>query len=148
MRPDLDTWALDMADLVARRSRDPSTQVGAVILRPDKTVASVGYNGFPRGCSDDDSLYANRETKYARVVHAETNAIVTAKERLDGCTLYTSPLPPCPACAGLIIQAGIKRIVSRVRLTQARAGWLEAYGTSKTMFCEAGVHTEIVREEG
>lgn len=146
MRPDLDTWALDMADLVARRSKDPSTQVGAVILRPDKTVASVGYNGFPRGCSDDPALYADRETKYARVVHAEANAIVTAKERLDGCTLYTSPLPPCPACAGLIIQAGITRIVSRVRTN--RQGWLEAFNnTSHRMFCEAGVHTEIEHED-
>ena len=52
MRPDIDTWALDLSEVVARRSRDPNTQVGAVILRADNTVASVGYNGFPRGTND------------------------------------------------------------------------------------------------
>src|SRR4051812_43949974 len=93
---------LQMARLVASWSKDPSTKCGAVIVRPDKTVASVGFNGFPKGTNDDDELYADRETKYSRVVHAEQNALIFAREPLDGYTMYTWPQgfgPTCDRCA-------------------------------------------------
>lgn len=70
-RPDLETWALDLADHMAKRSRDPGRRVGAVILRPDKTIASAGYNGFPRKVRDDPDLYEDKPTKLRRTVHAE-----------------------------------------------------------------------------
>ncbi len=104
---------LQIAKLIATFSKDPSTQVGAVIFNPDrKTIITTGYNGFPRGTMDDVRLYEDREQKYPRVVHAEANAIVEAASQ--GVSTYGSSLAtthtPCANCAGLIIQAGIKHI--------------------------------------
>lgn len=141
-RPDLITWALDLCDHVARRSRDPSTQVGAVILRPDKTVASVGFNGFPRGVSDDPAIYADRPRKYARTVHAELNAILNCRDLgMEGYTLYVSPLHPCCQCAAAIIQAGIKEVVYRTPELdgEAEARWEDSFREARQLFGEAGV---------
>lgn len=105
---------LSMAQMVASWSKDPSTQCGSVIVRPDRSVCSVGFNGFPRGCKDDSELYANRELKYARVVHGEVNAVLAAKERCEGYTMYCWPPgfgPSCDRCSTVIIQAGISRVV-------------------------------------
>lgn len=100
---------LGLADYVATASKDPSTQVGAVIVRPDKTVASLGFNGFPRGMRDDPELYSDRTVKYSRIIHAEINAILNAKEPLNGYTLYSTHMP-CDRCAVQIVQAGISRV--------------------------------------
>jgi dCMP deaminase len=103
---------LKLAEHVATWSKDPSTKVGAVIIRPDNTVASVGYNGFPRHIWDDETDYQDRETKLLKIIHAEVNAILNAKEPLKGYTLYTYPLPfVCVDCAKHIIQAGITTVV-------------------------------------
>lgn len=110
--PLTDRWLehfMQMCKLVSSMSKDPSTKVGSVIVRPDRTVASTGYNGYPRGCNDDD--YHNRERKYQRVVHAEMNAILTAREPLNGYTLFVWPLPPCDRCIPHILQSGIGRLV-------------------------------------
>ena len=107
---------LAMADLVAGWSKDPSTRVGAVIVRPDKTVCSVGFNGFPRYVDDSDAAYLDRTTKYKQVKHAEENAILFANEPLLGYTLYVTPLLPCSLCAGDIIQKGIRRVVAAVNI--------------------------------
>lgn len=102
---------LDLARHVATWSRDPSTQVGAVIVRPDRTVASIGFNGFPRGVRDLPERYNDRPTKYQFVVHAESNAILTAREPLHGYTIYSSLLT-CNECAKLIVQSGIREVVA------------------------------------
>lgn len=110
--PLTDRWLdhfMEMCKLVSTMSKDPSTKVGSVIVRPNRTIVSTGYNGYPRGCNDDD--YSNRERKYQRVVHAEMNALLMAKERLDGYTLFVWPLPPCDRCIPHIIQSGISTIV-------------------------------------
>lgn len=132
---------LDLARHVAGWSKDPSTQVGAVIVRPDRSVVSVGYNGFPRGVSDAAHRYTDKPTKYKMVVHAEANAIVAAKESLADCVLYVT-LFPCNECAKLIIQSGIRTIVAP-RLDQAPDQWAEAMACSWTMFVESGV---VVRQ--
>lgn len=106
-----DKRMIDLAKHIASWSKDPSTKVGAVIVRPNYTICSTGYNGFPRGVNDDPKMYADRETKYERTVHAEMNAILTAPEPVTGYTLYCT-LPPCSSCAKLVIQAGIKRFVA------------------------------------
>jgi dCMP deaminase len=102
------------AKLWASRSKDPSTKVGAVIYNPDRyTVVTTGYNGFPRGVMDHAKLYADREQKYPRVVHAEANAVVDAAyqgKSTKGMAL-ASTHPLCGPCAGLIIQAGITSII-------------------------------------
>ena len=99
---------LDLAQHIAQWSKDPSTKVGAVIVRPDKTICSVGYNGFPRGIEDTEERLNNRDLKYPCMVHAEMNAILNSKESLDGYILYISSptyfAPTCDRCAVHIIQ--------------------------------------------
>lgn len=109
-----DEYFMGLAHLSAMRSKDPSTQVGAVIVSGEHRVVSIGYNGFPNGCSDDEFTW-DREgdfgaTKYPYVVHAELNAILNSKNDLRGCSIYVS-LFPCNECAKAIIQSGISRIV-------------------------------------
>lgn len=133
-----DRWLnhfMQMCKLVASMSKDPSTKVGAVIIRPDRTVASTGYNGYPRGCKDDD--YHNRERKYQRVVHAEMNAILTAREPLAGYTLFVWPLPPCNRCIPHIIQTGITRLV--LPPIQRMHSWYEPSIEAQAMAAEAGL---------
>ena len=105
---------LQMAKLVSTFSKDPSTKVGAVLYNPRRnTIITTGYNGFPRGTMDNEALYLDREMKYPRVVHAEANAIVEAAAQ--GVSTQGSYLActhtPCADCAGLIIQAGVTRII-------------------------------------
>lgn len=142
LRPDPYNWALDGAEWMSRRSKDPNHQVGAIILRPDGTLVSGGYNGFPRGTNDDPDLYADKLTKRLRTQHAERNAINFARESLEGCTIFVSPLHPCSQCAGSIINAGIKKVVARVRLGAA-SQWQESFDVAAEMFAEAGVEVTL-----
>ncbi|MBR6921698.1 MAG: dCMP deaminase family protein [Clostridia bacterium] len=108
-----DEYFMSVALLAAMRSKDPNTQVGACIVGEDKRIISTGYNGFPRGCSDDEFPWdrEGEDTKYPFVVHAELNAILNAGGRnLSGSKLYVA-LFPCNECAKAIIQAGIKTVV-------------------------------------
>jgi len=129
---------LDLANFIAGWRKDPSTKVGAVIVRPDRTVASMGYNGFPRGVLDHEERYADREQKYAMVVHAENNALINSRESLEGYTLYVTPLPPCAQCAAAIIQRGIARVVVDQKKDVPEI-WIKQFEISNTMFREAGV---------
>ena len=109
-----DEYFMGLAHLSALRSKDPSTQVGACIVDGNNKVVSIGYNGFPMGCSDDEFPWGREggmlESKYAFVVHAELNAILNSPRSLAGCTLYVS-LFPCNECAKAIIQSGIRKVV-------------------------------------
>ena len=126
---------LEMARNAASWSKDPSTKVGAIIVDDDKRVISVGYNGFPKGVRDDERL-DDRQEKYKIIVHAEVNAILFAKNSLESTILYTYPFMPCSRCAGLVIQSGIKRVVS-YKNTNPR--WEKDFNISRQMFQEAGV---------
>lgn len=132
---------IDLADYISTWSRDPSRKVGAVIVRPDKTVASLGFNGFPRGVEDTEDRYNDRDTKYKFVCHAEANAILTANERLHGYTLYVSPLYPCHECAKMIIQSGITRVVTRPIIP---GSWSESNQFAEIMFNEAKVSVDLL----
>ena len=109
-----ESYFMGIAHLSALRSKDPNTQVGAVIVDEDKKVVSIGYNGFPKGCDDDTypltSEGSTLESKYAYVVHAELNAILNSPRSVKGCTIYVS-LFPCHECVKAIIQSGIKEII-------------------------------------
>ncbi|MBR5207487.1 MAG: dCMP deaminase family protein [Erysipelotrichaceae bacterium] len=109
-----DEYFMGLAHLSALRSKDPITQVGACIVDGNNKVVSIGYNGFPMGCSDDEFPWGREggmlESKYAFVVHAELNAILNSPRSLAGCTLYVS-LFPCNECAKAIIQSGIRKVV-------------------------------------
>lgn len=108
-----DEYFMGVSILAAKRSKDPSTQVGACIVDQNNVILTTGYNGFPKGCSDDEFPW-DREgevTKYPYVVHAELNAILNAQGKdLNGAKLYVD-LFPCNECAKAIIQSGIKEIV-------------------------------------
>jgi dCMP deaminase len=138
---------IDLMKVAEGWSKDPSTKVGAVIVRPDLTVASIGYNGFPRGMSDDDALYADRPTKYSRIVHGEMNAILNAHGPVNGCTLYV-PFPPCDRCAVHVVQAGIKRVVYIEPTEDIKSRWAEAFVQTAAIFADAGIEvTELPLEE-
>ena len=137
-----DKTFLNLCDEIAQRSKDPSTKVGACIVAPDRTIVSMGYNGFPRGCNDAQALYEDRHVKLMRTIHAEVNAIITARRDLTGCTLYVSPLHPCANCAAIIVQAGIKRVVYKASDEVPR--WADSFQNAATMFLEAGVKVDCV----
>ena len=99
----------DMASLVAGWSKDPSTKVGAVIVNDLKQVLSIGYNGFPRGITDNESRYENRACKHNFVIHAERNALDNAFCDVGGASLYVTHFP-CNECSKGIVQKGIKRL--------------------------------------
>ena len=108
-----DEYFMGVAMLAARRSKDPNTQVGACIVSQDNIIISTGYNGMPKGCSDDEFPWGREgaETKYPYVVHAELNAILNANGRdLRGSRIYVA-LFPCNECAKAIIQSGVKEVV-------------------------------------
>ena len=132
---------LEMAALVATWSKDPSTKVGAVIVRPDKTVCSVGFNGFPRGVPDAEEWLLDRATKYAYTVHAEINAILTSNEPVRGTTLYTT-FHPCSGCAPVIVQAGITRVV--VLADEPPQRWADNFVKAGAVFALAGVRVDLI----
>jgi dCMP deaminase len=135
---------MELAGFIAQWSKDPSTKVGAAIVDPhNKRVVSTGFNGFPFGVQDTADRLEDRSIKYEMVVHAETNALMFAGNQADGCTLYVTPLPPCARCAVLIIQAGIKRIVSPTPNT-SKEPWKTQFKISSQMFEEAGVTVDIL----
>ena len=134
-----DEYFMGIAMLSARRSKDPSTQVGACIVNSNNKIMSVGYNGFPQGCNDDDFPWERTgddfETKYPYVCHAELNAILNCNtSSVRGCTVYVT-LFPCNECTKAIIQSGIKEIVYMCD----KYADTEGVKASKRMFDSAGV---------
>jgi dCMP deaminase len=101
-----DEYAMSIAEVVAKKSKDPWRQVGAVILREDNSIASVGYNGFPQGIEED---WSDREERRKFVIHAEQNALRYTKPG-EGKTLC-STLLPCSDCLKTIVAYGIKRVL-------------------------------------
>ena len=131
---------LEMAKLVATWSKDPSTQVGAVITR-GKFVVSLGFNGHPKGVPDTAERLENREVKYRTIIHAEINAILTSKQDLEGCTIYVWPFMPCSQCGAAVVLAGIKRVVT---LENKNERWAESFRFTTEMFEEAGVELVVL----
>ena len=136
---DWDGRFLEMAALVATWSKDPSTKVGAVITR-GKFVVSLGFNGHPAGIQDSESRLSDRETKYRTIIHAELNAILSARQPLAGCTLYVVPFMPCSACGSVIVQSGITRVVT---WESDNERWVESFEVTRSIFAEAGVELVI-----
>ncbi len=134
-----DEYFMGVAHLSGMRSKDPNTQVGACIVSNQNKILSMGYNGFPAGCSDDDFPWEREgeelETKYPFVTHSELNAILNYRGgSLEGTKLYVS-LFPCNECAKAIIQAGIKTVV----YDSDKYDGTPSNVASKRMFDAAGV---------
>jgi cytidylate kinase len=132
---------LEMAEMVATWSKDPSTKVGCVIVDQERVVLGMGYNGFPRGVCDCEERLNDRSVKYLMVQHAEANAITNASASLKGSTAYVTHAP-CANCAGLMIQAGIKKIFTRPTPAGLAERFKDSYTASNIMLTESGV--EIV----
>lgn len=143
---DWDNYFMDMAELVAEKSKDPSTKVGAVIVDERNIVSGMGYNGFPRGVNDDPERYEHRPTKYKMVVHAELNAILNSTRQLVGHTLYVTH-PPCHECAKAIIQSGIKRVITQMPSSEFLKRMEESYMFTELILKEAEVELEFLQED-
>ena len=150
-RTDYITWDeyfMGIAILAAKRSKDPNTQVGACIVSQDNIIISTGYNGMPKGCSDDEFPWARageeeNDTKYPFVVHAELNAILNANGRdLRDSRLYVA-LVPCNECAKAIIQSGVKEVLY---LSDKYADSMATLA-SKRMMMSAGVKFTQLRTD-
>ena len=134
---------LDMADIVASWSKDPSTKIGAIAVGKKGQLLAQGYNGFPRGVEDCPNKYKDRILKYDYIVHAEENAIYNACTNgvsLEGASMYVTGLPTCHRCAKAIIQVGIKRVFIRAKVPER---WIDSWALTQSLFREAGVYYEF-----
>lgn len=133
-----DEYFMAIAKLSAMRSKDPSTQVGACIVSNDNRILSIGYNGAPRGLSDNEMHWAREgtflNTKYAYVCHGELNAILNYRGNLEGSKIYVA-LFPCNECAKAIIQSGIKEVIYK----EDKYATSDNVIASKEMFDTCGV---------
>ena len=141
-----DEYFMGIATLSAMRSKDPSTQVGACIVNSDKRILSMGYNGMPRCCSDDEYPWEREgdplNSKYLYVCHAELNAILNcAGGSVRGSTVYTT-LFPCNECAKAIIQSGISEVVYMAD----KYADSDSVLASKRMFDTAGVKYRLYEQ--
>lgn len=142
-----DNRFLELAKHIAQWSKDPSTQVGAVCVR-DRRVLATGYNGFPKAIADLPGRLHDRNEKLLRTVHAEANIVAQAAKNgisLQDSTVYVWPFLPCSSCCTLLIQAGIKRVVSINAPIPDR--WALSFETSKQMFKESLVELVLIDVE-
>ena len=134
---------LELAKQIASWSKDPSTQVGCVVVGPDREIRSTGFNGLPRGIEDSEDRLNNREIKYPMICHAEENAIMHAARigiSLKDCTAYVT-WPPCTRCARSLIQAGVSEIIYPKGI-DIPDRWIQDFDLSLKMFKEAAVKTK------
>lgn len=136
-------YFLNIAEQVKCKSKDNSTQIGAVIVGEDNEVLSTGYNSFPRGACDSDDSRQERPEKYFWFEHAERNAIYNAARvgtRLKNSTIYITSGLPCIDCARAIVNVGIKKVFCKtICTTLNKLKWEESQKRSKALFEECGV---------
>lgn len=139
-----DECFMRMAHVIAERSKDPSTQAGAVIVNDQHIVLGMGYNGFPRGAAPDAFSWAREgdflDTKYPYVCHAEENAVYNSRGSVAGATLYCT-LFPCHECAKAIIQTGVQTVVFESDKYHGEKEWEAA----RRLFAATGVTTRQYR---
>lgn len=143
-----DSYFMEMAELVASKSKDRSTKVGCVIVGPNHEVRTTGYNGFCRGIDDDVDERHERPEKYLWTEHAERNAIYNAARngiRIEDCTAYTTVFP-CADCARSFIQSGVKRVVTRP-IGKKTSIPVESYVLANKMFSEVGISINMIYGE-
>lgn len=135
---------LKIAQEISLWSKDPSTKVGAVIVDSRHNIISTGYNGFPSGIDDSPEAYANRELKYQRIIHAEMNALLRAKDlRSTDHTLYTWPFMSCDRCSVMVVQSGIVRCVAPEPSEDIKNRWNDSISVSSKLFSEANIELKI-----
>lgn len=107
-----DEYFMNIAEVVATKSKDPSSKMGCVIVDPNKRVVSMGYNGLLQGADESKMTLSERPMKYYFAIHSEMNAVIFARRDLTGCTVYNR-VATCENCLKYCLQAGIKRFVYR-----------------------------------
>lgn len=136
-------YFLGIAEQVKLKSKDQSTQIGAIIVGKDNEIRSTGYNSFPRGLDDNKPERQERPEKYFWFEHAERNAIYNAARvgvPLDGSTIYLTSGLPCSDCARAIINSGIKKVYCKsVCTTKNKDKWVESQAKALQMLKECGV---------
>ena len=132
-----DTRFLGLAAHISSWSKDPSSQVGAVITDGNRII-SLGYNGFAAGVNDTTERLVDRNIKLNLTIHAEENAMIFAKRDLSGCTVYVTH-PPCPRCASKLVQEEVKRIVFISPSEDFLSRWSDDIELSYQMYEEAGI---------
>ena len=143
---------LELARHYSTWSKDPSTQVGAVLVSIYREVVGMGYNGFPREVADTAERLNHRETKYQFVVHAEVNAIIHAGHAASGTILYVFPTfsapPICNECCKVAIQAGVVGIVGyKPNENDPRVQrWKDSIAVSRQMWGETGRFCRLIEE--
>lgn len=145
-----DSYFMNMVYLVASRSKDQSTHLGAVIVGPDREVRSTGYNSFVRGIQDQVPERQERPEKYYWFEHAERNAVYNAARigvSTKGCIMYTNGIP-CADCARAVVQSGIVEVVVDRQWNENNVDvWLEHAKRSLQMFTEAGIRVRYLEFE-
>lgn len=137
---------LRLAREIRTWSKDPSKQIGAIIVNDSGRVISQGYNGFPADVQDDPALLNDKVKKRELMVHAEANTIYNVVgASAAGCTMFVSGLPVCHECAGLIIRAGIKKVIADKYIGDST--WAESCSTAVKMFADANVEYEFLVED-
>ncbi len=134
-----DDYFMGVSILSAQRSKDPNTQVGACLVDRNNKIVGIGYNGFPRGCSDDELPWCRKaeninDTKYPYVVHSEVNAILNSTKKLHDAKMYVA-LFPCNECSKIIIQSGVKEII----YLEDKYAETDSVKAAKRMFDMSGV---------
>ena len=132
-----DTRFLGLAAHISSWSKDPSSQVGAVITDGNRII-SLGYNGFASGVHDTTERLEDRACKLNLTIHAEENAMIFAKRDLTGCTVYVTH-PPCPRCASKLVQEEVGRIVFIEPSEDFLSRWADDLKLSYQMYDEAGI---------
>jgi dCMP deaminase len=140
-----DTRFLGLAAHISAWSKDPSSQVGAVITDGNRII-SLGYNGFAAGVEDKVERLDDRACKLNLTIHAEENAMIFAKRDLTGCTVYVTH-PPCPRCASKLIQEEVGRVVYIAPSEDFLSRWADDLELSSEMYREAGVEVTSYRLE-
>ncbi len=133
---------LGLAWMNASFSKDPSTQVGAVIVRPNKSIASFGFNGLPQGIKDT-SERLERELKYKLILHAEENALEFCMDSsIEGYDVYVWPMQPCPKCTSRLVQNRVGRVISVYDDTESEEvykRWEADFSLAREILEEAGI---------
>ena len=141
-----DARFIELANHVAGWSKGPRKRIGAAIVRPDRSIASLGYNGPPRGFDDEAFLRMSREDQHKVVIHAEFNAFkqLAPGEDVSGCTLYVSPMLPCKGCAQIAIAHRIGRVVAYCG--HISPDWRASAHAAEELFINAGVQCLFVMD--
>ena len=142
-----DKWFLGQAILISKKSKDPSTKVGAVLVDQENRPLSNGFNGPPRKVRDSSDRLYHRETKLKIVLHAEHNAVLLAERAISGCSCYLWPLPPCAHCASILIQKEVLRVIAPEPSKEAIDRWGKDLILSEELFKEASVELVIIPRE-